>query len=208
MSAPEHGERFVLAWARRYTRGLPVVATERRLAELRSDCHEQRTWASEVGARPATVALSTVARTLAGLPADLLWRHTQLATVRDRSLRARGRPMGRWTRDNWWLVLAGLTGTFLVLLGVGLPFEDRTLGSVIGGSLTALAGVVMLAGLAVRRRRRVVGDIMVGLPAFALVPWVWTIVLPLVALAVMIPAFRDAADAASTGEAPGPARPA
>ncbi|WP_238445365.1 hypothetical protein [Salsipaludibacter albus] len=118
--------------------------------------------------------------------------------------------MGRWTRDNWWLVLAALAGTALLFIGVGLPLEDRTLGAVLGGIVHAVAGLAMLAGIAVRRRpgRRALGDLMIGVSALPLAAWFWTIVAPLLALAVMIPAFRDAADAGTTSETPGSARPA
>ncbi|WP_341253505.1 hypothetical protein [Euzebya pacifica] len=71
-TALDRAERLVLGWARVYTRGLSADAAERRLGELQSDCHEQRCWGDEVGASPVAVATSMVARTLAGMPADLL----------------------------------------------------------------------------------------------------------------------------------------
>ncbi len=118
--------------------------------------------------------------------------------------------MGRWTRDNWWLVLAVLALGWLVVVGVGLPLEDRTVGAWLGGAVHLAAAAVMLAGMVVRRRpeRRRAGDLMIGLATLPLLMWLWTIVVPLLALAVLIGAFRDAVDAEATSETSGSARPA
>ncbi len=199
MSAPLRAEAIVLRWARAYTRGLPDEAAERRLGELASDCHEQRHWGREVGASPVAVATSMVARTLAGLPADLLWRSSQLATARDRSPVTEGRPMGRWIKDNWWIALAGLVGVFLVVFGIGLPLEDRTLGSWIGGGVHVALGLTMLAGIGVRRTRRKRGDVMIAVGTMAMMPWLWTIVLPVLGLLVLVPALIDLSDASAAG---------
>jgi len=207
MTAPDRAEALVLGWARLYTRGVVGDAGGRRLEELASDCFEQRRWGGEVGASPAAVATSMVARTLAGLPADLLWRQAQIATSRDRSPNPRGRPMGRWIKDNWWLAIAGLVGAFEVVLGVGLPFEDRTVGALFGGVVIAGLGAAMLVGIAVRRRRRRTGDLMVAAGTLPLYPFMWTVVLPIAGLLVAVPAMLDAADAAAAGPPVGPPAP-
>lgn len=199
MTATDLAEDLVLSWAHVYTRGLDDRAGQHRLAELASDCHEQRHWGVEVGASSVAIATSMVARTLAGMPADLLWRQGQLATSRDRSPNPRGRPMGRWIKDNWWLVLAGGLGVATTVLGVGLPFEDRTLGSVFGGIAIAGLGLTMLAGIAVRRRHRVVGDYMIAAGTLPAYPFVWTIVLPVLGLLVLVPAIVDAHDVHARG---------
>lgn len=72
MNAPDRAVALVLGWARLYTRDVAGDARERRLQELASDCFEQRRWGGAVGASPAVLATSMVARTLAGMPADLL----------------------------------------------------------------------------------------------------------------------------------------
>jgi hypothetical protein len=203
MRAQDGAEAIVLRWARAYTHGLPSGAVERRLGELASDCHEQRRWGAEVGASPAAVATSLVARTLAGMPADLLWRSHQLATARDRSPVTEGRSM-RWLRNYWWVVLAGLVGVLLMVMGIGLPIEDRTLGAWLGGAVHLALGATMLLGIQVRRTRRQRGDVMIAVGTLALMPWLWTIVLPVAGLLVMIPALIDAADATAAGP-PGPA---
>jgi hypothetical protein len=202
VTAPDRAESLVLGWARSYTRGLDDQARQRRLAELASDCHEQRRWGGEVGASPVAVATSMVARTLAGIPADLLWRQGQIAASRDRSPNPGGRSMGRWIKDNWWVALAGLLGAFEVVLGVGLPFEDRTVGALVGGIVIALLGISMLAGIVIRRRNRRIGGVLIAVGTLPTFPFFWTVVLPLLGLAVMIPAMMDAADAAATGQLP------
>lgn len=195
---PAHlAEEVVLTWARTYTRGVDRPVAQRRLAELASDCHEQRQWGQHVGAPPVVVATSMVARTLAGLPADLHWRHTNRATVRDPSHHTTGRSMD-WVRHNWWLVLAALAGALQVALGVMLPLEDRTTGAIVGGAVTASAGIAMLVGIWLRRRRRVAGDLLVAGGTLTLMPWLWTVVLPLLGLVVLVPALVDAADAGAT----------
>jgi hypothetical protein len=202
VTASDRAEDLVLGWARTYTHGLDDDARDRRLAELASDCHEQRRWGGEVGASPAAVATSMVARTLAGMPADLLWRQGQIAASRDRSPNPGGRPMGRWIRDNWWVALAAVLGVLVTALGVALPFEDRTVGAVLGGIVITLFGIGMLAGIVIRRRNRRIGGMLIAVGTLPTFPFFWTVVLPLLGLAVMIPALMDAADATATGHLP------
>ncbi len=212
MSPTRRAEELVLAWARTYTRGLAEPARQRRLAELTSDCHEQRRWGDEVGASPVAVATSMVARTLAGMPADLLWRQGQLATSRDRSLNPRGRPMGRWIKDNWWVGLATLAGAMFTAAGVMFPFEGEVEGGLPwwGGMLLMLAfGALLLGGVWYRRRNRVAGDWMIVVGTLPLYPLFWTIILPVLGLLIAVPAILDTADAqavaATAGETHTPA---
>jgi len=200
MTAPDRAEAVVLGWARVYTRGVVDDTRDRRLQELGSDCFEQRRWGGEVGASPTAVATSMVARTLAGMPADLLWRQAQIATSRDRSPHPRGRPMGQWIKDNWWLAIAGVLGTMLTVLGVGLPFEDRTVGAAIGGVVIAALGIGMLVGIGLRRRNRRVGSTLIAVGTLPTFPFFWTIFLPLLGIAVLIPALRDANDVTAQGD--------
>jgi len=199
MSAPDRAMGLVLGWARTYTRGIGEHARTRRLEELASDCFEQCRWGDEVGTSPAAVATSMVARTLAGMPADLLWRQGQLAASRDRSPNPRGRPMGRWIKDNWWVALAGLVGVMNVAMGISLPVEDGTTGALAGGIVIGVLGLTMLAGVWLRRTKRVRGDVMIAVGTLPLFPFFWTIVLPILGLLVLIPAILDAADARAAG---------
>lgn len=202
MNRDGRADSLVLAWARHYTRGLPDEVARRRIDELRSDCHEQRCWGSEIGASPAAVATSMVARTLAGIPADLQWRTTQRATLQDRSPAQTGRLMSTWLRHNWWVAIAAILASILIVFGIGLPIADGTTGSVIGGIVIAACGVAILAGIAVRRQRRVTGDVLIALGTLPCYPFFWTIFLPVLGLLVLIPALVDASHASAIENAP------
>jgi hypothetical protein len=204
MSAPDRATALVLGWARTYTRGVDEHARARRLEELASDCFEQRCCGDEVGASPAVVATSVVARTLAGMPADLLWRQGQLAASRDRSLNPGGRPMGRWMKDSWWVALAVPVGAMTIALGLTTAFDGGTTGAFAAGAMIAALGLTMLTGVWLRRTRRVRGDVLIAVGTLPLFPFLWTIVMPVVGLLVLIPAVFDAADASAAGaSAPG-----
>lgn len=194
MSADARAERIVLAWARAYTRGVDAEARGRRLEELASDCHEQRRWAEQGGRSPRSVALSMLGRTLAGMAADLSWRQSHRATAQDRAATRAGPSWGRRVRDGWWLVPAGALGVLELVLGIGLPFEDRTLGSVFGGIAIALLGATMLVGIWLRRRHREQGDVLIVLGTLPVYPFIWTIVLPALGIVVALAAIRDMAD--------------
>lgn len=118
--------------------------------------------------------------------------------------------MGRWMRENWWVAIAGLLGVMLTALGVALPFEDRTVGAAIGGTVIAALGIGMLVGIQLRRRgHRRLGSMLIAVGTLPTYPFFWTIVLPLLGLAVFVPALLDIADASTQGESlvtDGPAR--
>jgi hypothetical protein len=109
--------------------------------------------------------------------------------------------MGHWIKSNWWLAIAGVLGTMLTALGIGLPFEDRTVGAAVGGAVIAALGIGMLVGIRLRRRNRRAGSTLIAVGTLPTFPFFWTIVLPLLGLAVFIPALLDAADATAQGEA-------
>jgi hypothetical protein len=202
MSTADRMATVVTWWVARYTRRLPAEAAERRQAELASDLWEQRTYGRLVGASTAAVALSILRRMAAGIPADLRWRHRQLAATRGRPLDVGGRPVLRTLARNWWLVLAGLVSIFEVVFGVGMPFaEGGNPGSIAGGAFIAGAGLLVLGGIIVRwRGSRVVGDRMIVVGALPTLPWMWLILPPLAGLTVILAAAVDAAEARSLGE--------
>lgn len=101
MSTADRAAAVVTWWVARYTHRLPAEAAERRQAELASDLREQRNYGRVVGASTAAVALSILRRMAAGMPADLRWRHHQLAATRGRPLVPGGRPVLRTLARNW-----------------------------------------------------------------------------------------------------------
>jgi hypothetical protein len=202
MSTADRMAAVVTWWVARYTRRLPAEAAERRQAELASDLWEQRTYGRMVGASTAAVALSILRRMAAGMPADLRWRHRQLAATRGRPLGAGGRPVLRTLARNWWLILAALVGLFEVVSGVGMPFaEGGNPGSIAGGAVIAGGGLLVLGGIIVRwRGSRVAGDRMIVVGALPTLPWMWLILPPLAGLIVILAAAVDAAEARTLGE--------
>ena len=154
MSAADRAVALVTWWVTTYSRHLPAEVAERRQAELASDLWEQRAWGQAVSAPAPAVALSILRRMTAGMPADLRWRHHQLAATRGRPLVPEGRPVLRSLARNWWLILAALVGLFEVAFGVAIPLEEgANFDTIGGGSIIATAGLLVLGGIAVRRRR-------------------------------------------------------
>jgi hypothetical protein len=208
MNAADRAGALVTWWVATYSRHLPAEVAERRQAELASDLWEQRAWGQAMGAPAPAVALSILRRMAAGMPADLRWRHHQLAATRGRPLVPGERPVLRTLPRTWWLVLAALVGLFEVAFGVAIPLEEGGHAeSIAGGALIATAGLLVLAGIAVRQRRsRVAGDLMIAVGAMPMLPWLWIIPLPLAGIAVIVAAVVDAAEARSLGQRQAPTR--
>lgn len=100
------GDRMILWWTDRYTRGLPAEVRSERIDEIRSDVWEHR---RAFGATRSTL-FAALSRCLRGVPADLTWRRSQ---------RARGRHVSpslacALRGGGWFLALA----SYLVLLGM------------------------------------------------------------------------------------------
>lgn len=110
--------------------------------------------------------------------------------------------MLRTLARTWWLLLAGLVGILEVAFGVAIPMEEgANFDTVGGGALVATAGLLLLGGIAVRRRRsRVAGDIMIAVGALPTVPFFWMILPPLAGLTVIVASAFDAAEARSLGQ--------
>ena len=202
MSTADRTAALVAWWVATYSRHLPTEVAERRQAELASDLWEQRAYGRVVGAPEPAVALSILRRMTAGMPADLRWRHHQLAATRGRPPVRGGRPVLRTLARTWWLVLAALVGLFEVGFGVAIPLtEGANFDTVGGGAMLAAAGLLVLGGIAVRRQRsRITGDIMIAVGAVPMLPWLWMILPPLLGLPVILAAAFDMAEARSLGE--------
>ena len=201
MSTTDRTVALVSWWVATYSRHLPAEVAQRRQGELASDLWEQRALGRAVGAPASAVALSVLRRMTAGMPADLRWRQRQLAATRGRPLGARGQPVLRTLARTWWLMLAGLVGILEVAFGVAIPIEEgANFDTVGGGALVATAGLLVLGGIALRRRSRVAGDIMIAVGALPTVPFFWMILPPLAGLTVIVAAAFDAAEARSLGQ--------
>jgi hypothetical protein len=199
---------LALRWAGLYTRRLPDDDAGRRTRELDSDLWEQRALGRAVGASGALVAVSILRRTVAGVPADLSWRQSRRAAGagqgrRPSPLTGGGRPMLATLRRNWWLVLAAIHALVELLLGIGIALDGNP-GSIAGGAAIAGGGVLILTGIAVRRRRRVAGDVMIAIGALPAMPFFWLVLPSLLGLVVVGAAAVDAAEGRSLRGGPAP----
>ncbi|MGI9645592.1 MAG: hypothetical protein ACR2O6_09820 [Ilumatobacteraceae bacterium] len=77
-AATDRSTRLVRWWARRYTAGLDQPAAACRRAEIDSDLAEHEHSRRESDWPAARVGRERIGRMLAGLPADVGWRHDQL----------------------------------------------------------------------------------------------------------------------------------
>ncbi|MFD4961142.1 hypothetical protein [Microbacterium sp. NPDC058389] len=180
--------RLVLAWVDCYTDGVSAQTAERRRDEIHSDLWEQQADAHETGRPRLAVSLSIARRAVAGVPADLLWVHTQRAASRGLPAEQKARSMNNAFRlvDRWWWVLgAAVLAAWGFAMGIGqllepgMPYVE---GSVQAITLSALlaAGVVLRA-----RMPRTAGALVVaGATTFAAL-W-WMPVAMVIAVAVVI----------------------
>jgi len=213
MTASDRTAALVLRWVIVYTRRLDPEVAARRRAELASDLWEQRTHGRRVGAVDPLVALSILRRAVAGVPADLLWRHQQLAAARGRPARARRWPVAsaraRALARGWWLALAALFVPLYVFGAFGIMNLDTSTDPWwpklwYTGALVMLAGAVLVtAGLLARRWARTTGDVLIAIGALPLTVSIGGLgdsvyrVVAVVTLLVLIMAVLDAADARS-----------
>lgn len=194
----ERAAQFAAWWVRCYTTQVGAEAAESRRAEIASDLWEQRTHGRSVDAPPLAVGVSIVRRTVAGIPADLIWSRMQRAAARGRSPLSEGTPMSlsSQVRQYWWSVLAVLAGALQVVVGIWLLIDQTRIEDAVAQAFViAGLGVLIMAGVAVRRRRRVLGDgmIIAGLlPSFV---YFWLVYPALLALVVAVAAAVDIADA-------------
>jgi LPXTG-motif cell wall-anchored protein len=213
MTVADRTAALVAWWVSTYTRHLPAEVAARRRAELASDLWEQRAHGRAVGAPAAAVALSTLRRMAAGIPADLRWRHQQLAAAEGRPRRPGARHLPRTLAQTWWLVLAALLGALEVLAGIGTALDGNSgVGGLLPGDPASSArraavitagGLLALGGIAQRRRSRVAGDLLIAVGTLPPVAWLWTggpaVIVSLLALTVIVAAVVQAAQVRSLG---------
>ena len=170
MTAGDHTAALVARWVAWYTRHLPTEVAERRRAELASDLWEQRADARALGT-PAPddrcAAWSSGCRpTCAGGRSS--WR------LRGGRVSDRGTWRGwRALVGGWWLGLAALVAVCQIAFGV-VTARDVFPGAAARGPTLMAGGLLMLGGLALRRRSRVASDLTIAAGALPGVPWIWT----------------------------------
>jgi hypothetical protein len=74
----DRSARFVQWWVRRYTAGLDLRTSAFRRAEIDSDLAEHDRFRRETGLSASRIGRERLRRLLAGVPADIGWRHDRL----------------------------------------------------------------------------------------------------------------------------------
>ncbi|MDH4147519.1 MAG: hypothetical protein OEY23_20375 [Acidimicrobiia bacterium] len=185
--------RLVLAWAARYTRGLPPdIAADRRL-ELTADLHDQLADAAHLGLGRITTSRTVVRRMLLGVPADLSWRHDQLRVARGCAPSEADMAIGSFSRLQVGITVLALPFLALSLIATSVIVSHVTQPG--PHEVPLWAGLVALGcagtisgGLALQVRHRRVGLILVALGVLVVgamlfwLPPVWMVALVLTAL--------------------------
>ena len=105
-----------------------------------------------------------------------------------------------WTKQNWWIVVAGLMAALQVFGGVGNLEDDGgpLYGRVAFLGLTIAGAVFVANGVVLRNRNRSIGSTLIGvgvLPSTAGVLLFWfppAVIYGILAIVVAVVAFRDA----------------
>jgi hypothetical protein len=179
-------DRLTQAWVRAYTRGIRPDVRDARRAELASDLWEHRATARDSGVSKRATSFSIAARAIAGVPADLTWRHaTRGAVMRAETTTVSRRGWLGITAD----IVATTMGAVAMLGGIGAAIGDGD--STGSGILLSLAGVALLSGAYLRTRRPVAGVALVAVGAlswsfiFSWLPPMVLVGLAVIALAVL-----------------------
>lgn len=180
------GTNIARIWVDCYTSLVGAEASERRRAEIESDVWEQRTDARARNLPPSAVRFSIARRVIAGIPADLLWVHTQRLAARGRPAERKARPMTAFLRlaSAWWWTLAAATlAGFYIWIGAGnlampgMPYLDGTIQAF---TLAAL----ILSGVALHRSTPRVGAALAMAGALSGVALWWSPVIQILAVTV------------------------
>jgi hypothetical protein len=156
-------ETVVLGWVSLYTLGSEEGSRQDRRAEIESDLWEHRNHATRKGDGSAAISLAILGRWMAGIPADVSWRFSQLHSS--------GGPTKESTMTHilgryWWQALAALTAVATIYAGIRQFLTDEVSVGVSTGKIIALvflaaAGILILLGLAIRRTMPRRGPLMV-----------------------------------------------
>ena len=163
-------ETVVLGWVRLYTLGSEIGARNDRRAEIESDLWEHRNHSASDGEESSVTSVSILGRCVAGIPADLSWRASQ---IRHKSRTTKESIMTSILSRYWWQALAAFTAAVTIYAGIRQFFTDEVSAGVSAGKIIALvlfvaAGGLTLLGLAVHRsmpRRGLVMVVIGVLPA-------------------------------------------
>ena len=146
--------QLVRGWVEFYTGGVSAPAAERRRDEIHSDLWEQQAFARETGVPPLAVAFSVARRAVIGIPADLLWVHTERAALRslpaEQKARTAMNSVTRFAAHWWWVLGAAVLSAIVLTMGIqqllapGMPYLEGTIQALTVGSLLA-AGVILKA---------------------------------------------------------------
>ena len=185
--------RFIQAWVRVYTVGLPPSVKDARREEIAADLWDQVHESLAEGRRPASTHL--MLRWLGGIPDDLTWR---LAHLRHRDRALDERQSDRlWAK---WIAIGGAMLTVLLLIGAVFGTIENlrqhdfvyvpSWGAVVPFAVPL--GLAMIAvGFARIRLSPEPGALLVSFGAAAVAIMFWWYVAPdVVAIALSIYAFR------------------
>ncbi len=166
-------EVLVRGWVRLYTAGLEPDHRTERGAEIESDLWEHRNHAAAEYQAPMATSLAVLGRWVAGIPADLSWRTSQL---RQRQEARKELIMTTALSRHWWQALAAVIAAVTVYFGVRQFFSDEVSTGLNPGKVVALVlfvgfGVLTLVGLGAyhARPRQGAAMIMIGMAPVALV---------------------------------------
>jgi hypothetical protein len=164
----------VLTWCSYYTRSIDPAAAKSRRDEIRSDLHEQVTWARATGQPDGHISRSVRSRALRGALNDLSWRRAQ------RRREALADPLLTRARRADKSVSSALTIYGLLLVAWGVYVCLRVAQNVAAGEIkpwsltsitllvaTALAGCGLV--LVARPRTRPIGALWLAVPTVILV---------------------------------------
>jgi hypothetical protein len=87
--------------------------------------------------------------------------------------------------QGWWVPVAAVLAVCDVLIGGWIISAEQNPGSIVGGSLFVLGGILLVVGLVQRPRNRALGTGLILFGAFWGLPLFWLVVPPVLAITVI-----------------------